>query len=411
MTAMHATTIKWSLTTAAFFAALTAGGCGMFRGAPASAPSDNGAFATPPAPNQPDAPRDPQPVRASEIGYMPEPYHATPAPSVNVFGELDGVQRPAGAPGGDGNFQQHTFNAEGYDSAVNLDPTGKWMVFTSTRHYLHPKIYLQRVDGSAVVELTNDACDDAFPTFSPDGRRIAFCSTRSGNWDIYVMDLDGRNVVQVTNAPMQELHPTFSPDGTRLAFSAIGGRGDQWELWTANLTTGEKRQVGYGLFPKWSPDKSLDRIAFQRARQRGSRWFSLWTLDLVDGEARRQTEIAASTNAAVITPAWSPDGAHLTFATVVDPSNAAADHSNGQQDIWIVNADGTGRRRLTEGAGSNLMPCWSVDDRVYFVSDRGGAERIWSARTDVATNTATASASKHDAPAEVGAADTREIGH
>ncbi len=49
--------------------------------------------------------------------------------------------------------------------------------------------------------------------FSPDGKQIAFCSTRGGNWDIYTMDIDGKNVVQVTNDPMQHIHPSFSPDG------------------------------------------------------------------------------------------------------------------------------------------------------------------------------------------------------
>ena len=78
--------------------------------------------------------------------------------------------------------------------------------------------------------------------------------------------------------------------------------------------------IGYGLFPSWSPSRDGDRIAFQRPRQRGSRWFSLWTLDLVNGEATRVTEVVLSSNAAVLSPTWSPDGKRLAFATIMEPN-------------------------------------------------------------------------------------------
>src|SRR5688500_8777269 len=159
------------------------------------------------------------------------------------------------------------------------------------------------------------------------------------------MDLDGRNVVQVTSGPMQAIHPSFSPDGTRVVYSAMGSRSGQWELWTVNLATSERRQIGYGLFPSWSPDKSVDRIAYQRARQRGSRWFSLWTLDLIHGEGRRMTEVAVSSNAAIVAPCWSPDGKRLAFTTVVQTARGETG-GRGQQDVWTVDADGDNRTRL-----------------------------------------------------------------
>ncbi len=309
-----------------------------------------------------------------------------PAPTVNVFGELNDKPRTNTGTVGDEGFQQHTFADEGNDSDIAVDPAGKWMVFASTRHSVHAGIYVQKVDGSAVTKLTSDDSDNAFPTFSPDGKTIAFCSTRSGSWNIYTMDTDGRNVVTVTTGNSQTVHPSFSPDGTRLVYSALGTRSNQWELWTVNLTTGEKREIGYGLFPSWSPDKSVDRIAFQRARQRGSRWFSLWTLDLVDGESRRVTEIAVSSNAAIVSPAWSPDGKRLTFATLLDPAhrtaNATGKTARGEQDVWTIASDGTDRRRLTDGNGVNLSPFWSSDGRVYFVSNRSGTESVWSVRSD-----------------------------
>jgi TolB protein len=309
---------------------------------------------------------------------------APPVTTVNAFGEFGGVRNvPVAAARTSTAFQQHTFAVDGHDAEVAVDPTGRMLVYTSTRHSDSPDIYLQKVDGVSVVQLTDDPSDDAFPVFSPDGQRVAFCSTRNGTWDIYTMDTDGRHVVQVTNGQSQDLHPSFSPDGTRLVYCSTGSRSDNWELWVVNLATGEKRMIGYGLFPVWSPDKSADRIAFQRASQRGSRWFSLWTLNLIDGEARRVTEVASSTDAAIVSPSWSPDGQKLAYATI-RPA-AASDNAREQKEIWTVSVDGTDRRRLTDGIGTNISPAWAVDNRVYFISDRGGVESIWSVRAELAT--------------------------
>jgi TolB protein len=213
---------------------------------------------------------------------------------------------------------------------------------------------------------------------------------------------------------MQAIHPSFSPDGTRLVYSALGTRSGQWEVWTVNLLSSERRQVGYGLFPTWSPDRSADRIAYQRPRQRGSRWFSLWTMELVEGEGRRNTEVAVSSNAAIVSPCWSPDGKKLAFTTVVQPSEGNSKVIR-QQDVWTVDADGANKHRLTDGNGTNLQPAWAADNRVYFISNRGGNESIWSVRADI-VDTFTASLGKETKTPAAGrsaeaSADTQEATH
>jgi len=342
--------------------------------------------------------------------------------NINVFGEINGNHSTAGFLVSEVGFQQHTFTDEGFDSDVCVDSTGKWMVFASTRNSDHPGLYLQRVDGTAVTQLTSDGADDAYPVFSPDGKQIAFSSTRTGQWQIYVIDVDGRNATQITSGPSQSIHPSWSPDGSRLVYSSLGSRSGQWELWTVDLKTNEKRTIGNGLFPVWSPDRTRDRIAFQRARQRGSRWFSLWTLELNNGEARRVTEVAVSANAAIITPTWSPDGKRLAFTTIVQPARTTAGRMKGQTDIWTIDADGSNRQRLTDGRAANLTPYWAADGRVYFISDRGGAECVWSVRGDMVKDTAIVKASnekeakegketKEPAKEVVGSTDNSEVGH
>ena len=337
--------------------------------------SHDGAASSPGA-----AGRERKPAETLTDGHGLPFISAANTPGINVFGEFAG-SGPAATPyydEGKVGFRQHTYVDEGYDADVAVDPRGTTMAFASTRHSRRSDIYLQRTGGLAVTKLTSDPADDAFPCFSPDGRHIAFASNRNGNWDIFVMDADGKNVVSVTTGPSQDLHPSFSPDGQRIAYSS-SGRDGQWEIWVADLNGGERTMVGFGLFPVWSPNHAKDTIAFQKARQRGGRWFSLWTMDLVDGEPTNVSEIAVSPNAALVAPSWSPDGKRLVFATVVEPD---ATQAAGSQDIWTIDADGSRRQRLTDGKGTYATPCWASDGRIYFVSDRGGAESIWSTQAD-----------------------------
>jgi Tol biopolymer transport system component len=378
--------LTWLLSGAAFAIVLGSAGC-TGRNSPLSETPDPYSALEPTAGAAAMTAEAPAPAKVS---FDPVTHAESMAPQINIFGEFDGHERPAPRRGGEAGFQQHTYVDEGLDGDVAVDPKGQWLVFSSTRHSERAEIYLQKVDGLSVTQLTSDDSDDAFPVFSPDGQRVAFCSTRSGNWDIYVMDVDGKNTIQVTSSPMQEIHPSFSPDGNRLVYCAMSNRSGNWELWTVNLETSEKRMIGFGLFPTWSPNKEKDQIAFQKARARGSRWYSLWRLDLVDGEARWVTEVAVSSNAAIVCPSWSPDGKRLSFSTIVEPARTSNGKPMGQQDIWTINADGTNRRRITDGNGICATPFWGPDNRIYFVSDRGGAESVWSARADQTVGTATA---------------------
>jgi Tol biopolymer transport system component len=331
--------------------------------------ASEGVTTRPGAANSEGTPADPMAIVAAPEAALP---------AANIFGELPDRTTDPKAGSSEFGFQQHTFVDEGYDADPCISPDGKHMLFASTRHSATTDIYMQKVDGLAVTQLTSDAADDAFPTFSPDGQRVAFASNRSGSWDIYMMDRTGKNITQVTSGPAHDMHPSFSPDGSKLAYCSLNAR-NQWELWIVNLVTNERRQIGYGLFPKWSPQTDKDVVAFQRARNRGGRWFSIWTTEIIDGEARSITEVTVSTNAAVVSPSWSPDGKCLAFGTIVEPNSVdSRGKPTGQQDIWTVNADGTGRHRLTDGKGINTSPYWSKDNRIYFVSNRSGTDCIWS---------------------------------
>jgi len=300
------------------------------------------------------------------------------AHTVNLFGEMPDRGDVPYFTRTASSLLRHTTTEEGADFDPCISPDGKWLVFASTRHNVSPDLYYKRVDGVAVTQLTSDPGADIQPAFSPDGKRVAFASDRSGNWDIYVVELDGSQPVQITDSPGDEIHPSWSPDATRLVYCCLPLQG-QWELWVADATNGggNNRFIGYGLFPEWSPVN--DTIVYQRARERGSRWFSIWTMEFVGGEPRYPTEVAAAGEAALITPSWSRDGTRIAYASVTPSATPETIGASPQAaDIWIVDADGRNRIRLTDGFTANFGPAWSPADRVFFTSGREGREAIWS---------------------------------
>lgn len=306
------------------------------------------------------------------------------------------------------NVMRVTFADEGGDFDPALSRDGSTLFFASTQHREQADIYSKRVDGRVVTRLTTDPGQDVMPAISPDGQMIAFASDRTGNWDIFVMPASGGRAVQVTNGLEADIAPSWSPDGRQLVFSRLGQSSNRWEMWVARVSKPDTASfIGYGLFPKWCPTPNTageagDKIVFQQGRERGNRTFSIWTLDYTDGVASNPTEIVRSGSDALINPNWSPDGRFIVYSQV--PLSATNDagflNTNttpASASLWMVSDAGEGNMRLTTGPGLALSPSWAGNNRLFFVSNRGGAENIWA--MDVRSAVQVSSALMNPAPA------------
>jgi Tol biopolymer transport system component len=292
------------------------------------------------------------------------------------------------------NVSRVTYAEEGADFDPSLSREGDMLVFASTAHRATADIYLKSVHSRVVTQLTNDPAHDMCPRISPDGRQIAFCSDRSGNWDVYVMPSEGGRPVQVTFDTADEIAPSWSPDGKSLAYSRMGENSGRWEMWIAQANRPEIANfIGYGLFPQWSPvagtgKDGADQILFQVGRERGRRTFGIWTIDISDGQAGNASEIRSSSKNALINPSWSPDGKWVVFAEVPvavgEASNAPLTDAAPSQPqemtstLWLVSVENEAPVRLTFGNRLALSPMWSRSNRLYFVSNNTGVENIWS---------------------------------
>ncbi len=215
------------------------------------------------------------------------------------------------------NISRVTFAEEGADFDPCVSRDGTHVVFASTQHRTTSDIFIKRTDSRVVTQLTNDPGQDAMPAISPDGTKIAFASDRTGNWDIYVMPITGGKAVQITSEQSDEIHPSWSPDSKQIVFSRMGQSSGRWEMWITDIQNHSVSNfIGFGLFPQWCPvaatgEGGADRILFQLGRERGRRS----SLPALSGpstwpttSANNATEIATSSNTAMINPTWSPDG-------------------------------------------------------------------------------------------------------
>ena len=177
-------------------------------------------------------------------------------------------------------------------------PDGKLIAFASNRGG-EEDIFVMRADGAGLRQLTKNAVwiEDQQPRFSPDGRFIVFSSNRVAfsNPELYRMRAsDGRGLVRLTHwgsggdlSPGDDLMGDYSPDGKRIAF--VSDRSGSYAIWTMNANgTGLRRLIGHPgknvAFPRWSPDgRTLLYTSFDST---GSTNFRLHTIG-ADGTSPR----------------------------------------------------------------------------------------------------------------------------
>jgi Tol biopolymer transport system component len=214
---------------------------------------------------------------------------------------------------------------------------------------------------STRIQLTDDTAADLDPVFSPDGKRIAFSSNRSGTFDIWVMDTDARRRMQLTSMNSDERSPKWSTDGKKIAFLAT--QQGRTELWIVNIG-------GEGSVNLTNDGGSKNNFEWNPAGQSlvydvesGGVW-RVWVADLRAHRAVQLTEGQADDEY----PSWTSDGLAILFCS----------NRSGPFKIWEMSSDGFRLSQLTRGNGTDLKPRMSPDGRhIAFVSDRRGSETLW----------------------------------
>ena len=236
-------------------------------------------------------------------------------------------------------------------------------------------IYTALPNGSHLRQLTTDPGFDACAAYSADGRHIAFCSNRTGAFEIWAMDQFGGNQHAVTNLGGFATFPDYSPDGRRIVFDGDQGTDPNDEIYVVNARTGGGLTAltscaGYGPgcfndYPAYSPDGR--KIAFIHADDTDADGNpvneQVWVMN-ANGSNKTQLTFDKSDHDQL--PDWSPDGRKIAYE----------DGDFGSGRIFTMHADGSHQTQLTFGPGDDFGAAWSPDGRhIAFVSDLGGGDR------------------------------------
>jgi Tol biopolymer transport system component len=243
------------------------------------------------------------------------------------------------------------------------------------RDVMSSQVYVIDV-ASGSHRLVSGAQDAVQPSWSPDGRRIAFWGVREGARDIFTVASDGGDPVAVTNDEALDWDPVWAPDGSHLYFSSDrGGSMNVWRI-AVDPRSGKPAAAPEAVHV---PATYAAGISFSRDGQRMAYMSCMRTSNLFQAGFDPAHETVIGTPKAVtqgvketLYPSISRDGKWIAFM-----------QEGLNEDIVVVQPDGSQLRRVTDDAARDKTPRWSPDGReIAFVSNRGGRFEIWTIHSD-----------------------------
>jgi TolB protein len=282
----------------------------------------------------------------------------------------------------DGSGGVHALRRSGARGVVGMawSPSGRKLAFTVCT--VHPSgicanaIRVIEANGRHLVELVSTKNSQfvtlGVPTWSADGRRIAFSARRPGeSGDIWEVSADRSNLQRLARTPdLGEVDVDWSPVGDRVVFEEIGGYFSKIHVMNTNgseirrlapksLVQGRTFQAAA---PDWSPDGR--RIAFmgwrgRRPDQDVGTAVALNAEIVVMGADGGSQVWLTNDDVRDSDPVWSPDGTRIAFARGgTDVIDTPAQAGSSGSEIYVMNADGTGVTRLTHNQVADVSPAW-----------------------------------------------------
>lgn len=241
-------------------------------------------------------------------------------------------------------------------------------IATSKLAYVQNReIHVMDYDGFGSRSFSRDGSIALFPSYSPDGRRLAYVSYRSGAPNVVIRSEDGL-IVGSTQFRATTTSPAISPSG-QIAFSSSKD-GTAMEIYVANSDGSGARRLtntrnAINISPRWNP-KTGREIAFISDRGGAPQ---VYVMDAGGGNERPLLSFGGQMD----TPSWSPDGRFIAFTW---------DGAGGSFQVYLADVGSGQVLRLTE-SGRNESPSWSPDSRhLVFQSNRTGRWEIWAMHID-----------------------------
>jgi len=223
-------------------------------------------------------------------------------------------------------------------------PGGQMIVFASNRNGSFD-LYLLILQSGQLSQLTNQIGNVISPSFSPDGQKIVFVNRAAeGPTSLWVVDKDGVNPKLLYTGTNTIVAAAWSPDGTTIAYAMSIDQPNEYQIFLMDADGRNHRRLSQGLLGiggslSWSPDS---RYLLIFAGPPGDK--DIYRLDAATGDYLRLTSGGNNTASS-----YSPDGTQIVFNSL---------RNNDQADLFIMNADGSGLRQLTDHPEPDWQPRW-----------------------------------------------------
>lgn len=204
-------------------------------------------------------------------------------------------------------------------------------------------VWIQDIASGSREKLTSFRGINGAPSFSPDGGRLALTLSKGGNPDVYVMDLGSKQLTQVTNHFGIDTEPSWSPDGSRLYFTS--DRGGRPQVYQVAASGGSATRVSFEGSYNASPSVSFDGKKIATAQGAGN----VYRIALLDNSLGSPRWSMLSPGSLDESPSFAPNGAMVLYAA-----------REGRRGVlYAVSADGRVRQRLVLAEGDVREPAWS----------------------------------------------------
>lgn len=248
------------------------------------------------------------------------------------------------------------------DFAPSISPDGTKLLYYTYRNG-PPHIYYYDLITKREHQVTNHQVYwDFNPTWGTDNK-ILFQSDRNGGMGIYMTDLSGKDVRQVISDTLWNATPAMSRDGSKIAYSSRASRKEKFNIKVYDLVSKETTTIthspGHSIRPEWSPD---DKMIYFHSDRYGTD--DLFAMNIDGSNVQRLTDGESNEN----TPRISPDGTRILFAS--NDSFPKNEYKQRTSELYVMNADGTQKQRLTNNNRDEFFPSWTEDGSgVVYSSD------------------------------------------